>query len=280
MPSRCFMPSEKPPIRLSFTSCTPASVSTSATRLLPMPLLCATDSRCSQAVRPPCTAVAVQQRADLVERMDDPAVGASVHAGGARRGRVQAEDDAHRGALARAVRAEEPCHWPGRTVKLRSSTAVTEPKRLLTCSISIMARHPSVQRLPGDALGLAAGQQPSGAAAMSGSPISRMSTSVSGTSRTRRTGCRGPGQPGDDRAAHAEDRAEQASAAAVAAVIIRRVVVPAPAAVSVRRSAGLAADQSDGGGQHADAITMPSAVARRRTRRDRARPWSRPSPRR
>ncbi len=132
MPSRCFMPSEKPPICLFFTSCRPASASTSAVRLFPMPLLCATDSRCSPAVRPPWTALSVQQRADLMKRTGNPVVGTSVHPGGARRWLVQAQDDAHRGALARAIRAEEAGRVAGRTVKLRSSTAMTLPKRLLT----------------------------------------------------------------------------------------------------------------------------------------------------
>ena len=58
MPSRCFMPSEKPPARLPATASSPVSCSTSVTRRRPIPLLCAIDSRWDQAVRPPCTAPA------------------------------------------------------------------------------------------------------------------------------------------------------------------------------------------------------------------------------
>ena len=36
----------------------------------------------------------------------------------------------------------KPVTWPGRTVKLRLSTAVTEPNRLVTRSSSIMPAQP------------------------------------------------------------------------------------------------------------------------------------------
>jgi hypothetical protein len=52
----------------------------------------------------------VQQRADLVQRPDQPVVPPSVDQGGAGGGGIQADDDLHRGGLARAVRPEEAGH--------------------------------------------------------------------------------------------------------------------------------------------------------------------------
>src|SRR6266540_3158709 len=51
--------------------------------------------------------------ADLVQRADYPLVAAAPDERGARGGGVQAQDDPHRGGLARAVRPEEAGHVPG-----------------------------------------------------------------------------------------------------------------------------------------------------------------------
>ena len=61
-------------------------------------------------------------------------------------GRGQAQDELQRGGLARAVRPRKPVTCPGRTAKLRSLTAVTGPKRLVSRSTSIMPASPSAKR--------------------------------------------------------------------------------------------------------------------------------------
>jgi len=61
-------------------------------------------------------------------------------------GRGQAQDELQRGGLARAVRPRKPVTCPGRTAKLRSLTAVTGPKRLVSRSTSIMLASPSARR--------------------------------------------------------------------------------------------------------------------------------------
>jgi hypothetical protein len=55
----------------------------------------------------------VQQRADLVQRADQAVIPLAFDQGGAGGGRVQTQDDPHRGRLARAVRAEEAGHVAG-----------------------------------------------------------------------------------------------------------------------------------------------------------------------
>ena len=56
MPSRCDMPSEKPPARLRATDVSPTCSSTSSTRVRAMPLAAARLSRWLYAERPGCTA--------------------------------------------------------------------------------------------------------------------------------------------------------------------------------------------------------------------------------
>ena len=113
MPSRCFMPSEKPPTRRRATASSPVSPSTSVTRCWPIPLAW----RHRPQVRPAGPARVqggrVEQRADLAQRPDQPVVAAAADQGPAGGRRVQAEDHPHRGGLARAVRAEEAGDPPG-----------------------------------------------------------------------------------------------------------------------------------------------------------------------
>ena len=58
MPSRCFMPSEKPLTLRLATASRPVSLIISVTRRRPMPLLRAIEARWASAVRPGCRAVA------------------------------------------------------------------------------------------------------------------------------------------------------------------------------------------------------------------------------
>ncbi len=141
-PRRCFMPSEKPPTRRPATASRPVSCRTSVTRWRPMPLLRAIEVMWARAVRPPCRAVAsssaptsrsgrtrVSYLRWLMRAV--PLVGASRP----RMTRIVV-------LLPAPLGPRKPVTWPGRTVKLRPSTAVTAPKRLTSRSTSITARFP------------------------------------------------------------------------------------------------------------------------------------------
>ena len=57
--------------------------------------------------------VRVEERTDLVERLDHLLIATPADESGARRRRVEAEDDPHGGGLAGTVRTEEAGHVPG-----------------------------------------------------------------------------------------------------------------------------------------------------------------------
>ena len=59
----------------------------------------------------------LQQPSGLAQRPAKPAVGLATDAGMSGVGRVQAEDHAHGGGLARAVQAQEAGHGPRRDVE-------------------------------------------------------------------------------------------------------------------------------------------------------------------
>ena len=114
---------------------------------------------------------------------------------------------------------------------------------------------------------MASGSRPASsqppAAAISGSPTSRISTSLSGTSPNMAdrllcaqasTAITAPAMP--------RIAPSRPSAAAVAAVIIRRVPALAPAAVSVRRSRAVSLRiRPTDAASTPSAMTIPSAVA-------------------
>ena len=101
------MPSENWPARLRATSCRPTrSISSvDAARRDPVRL----GEREEMVVRRPpgVDGARLEQRADLVQRRGVLAVVAAVDGDVAARGRVEAEDQAHRRGLAGAVRPEE-----------------------------------------------------------------------------------------------------------------------------------------------------------------------------
>ena len=136
------MPSEKPLTRRFATASSPVSRSTSVIRGRPIPLLRATETRCIQAVRPPCSAVASSS---------EPTSRSGLISASYRRPptRARPEVGAARPRMIRMVVVlpapfgpRKPVTWPGRTVKLRSSTAVTGPNRLVSPSTSIMPAFP------------------------------------------------------------------------------------------------------------------------------------------
>ena len=127
MPSRCFMPREKPRTRLPATLSKPVIPSASATRCLPMPLLLAMHHRWLWALRPPCTAFASSSAPTSCNgqiswpyrrpcTLTSPALGAS------RPRIVRIVVD-----LPAPFGPRNPVTLPGSTSKLRSSTATVAP---------------------------------------------------------------------------------------------------------------------------------------------------------
>ncbi len=142
MPSRCFMPSEKPLSLRSATASRPVSWSISVTRRRPMPLLCATDSRCASAVRPGCRALASSSAPTWCSGRIRPWYLLWLT-------RARPDVGASRPRMTRIVVVlpapfgpRKPVTWPGRTVKLSPSTAVTAPNRLTSWSTSITGCFP------------------------------------------------------------------------------------------------------------------------------------------
>ena len=139
------MPSEKPLTRRFATASSPVSRSTSVTRGRPIPLLRATEARCIQAVRPPCSAVAsssepTSRSGRISASYRRPPTRARPEVGAARPRMIRMVV-----VLPAPFGPRKPVTWPGRTVKLRSSTAVTGPNRLVSPSTSI--RPVSVMRV-------------------------------------------------------------------------------------------------------------------------------------
>ena len=127
MPSRWLMPSENPLDRLPATSSSPTMPMTSSTRRRGMALVSARQSRCLYALRPPCTAlasssaptsrIALYDSANgLPPTVTDPAVGRS----SPRIIRMVV-------VLPAPFGPRKPVTRPGRTVKLRLSTATLSP---------------------------------------------------------------------------------------------------------------------------------------------------------
>ena len=133
MPSRCFMPSENPLTRRSATASRPVSRSTSVTRRRADAVAARDRRRCAgrcgrgagrwrRAASPPGAAGGRGSVAPARRRAPVPLVGASRP----RMIRIVVVFPAPFGP-------RKPVTWPGRTVKLRPSTAVTGPNRLISC---------------------------------------------------------------------------------------------------------------------------------------------------
>ncbi len=145
MPSRCRMPSEKPPARRRAT----APQAGLLDHLV--------DPPAGQALRvgQPQQVVAggpaglqragVQQRPDVAQRAPQAAVRPPADQRGARVRGVEAEDHPHRGGLAGAVGADEPGDLSGWTVKDIPSRARVGPNRLRSPLTTILG---SVMRPP------------------------------------------------------------------------------------------------------------------------------------
>jgi hypothetical protein len=101
------MPSENVPTRREATASSPTMPSTSSTRRRGIAFARASAVRCARALRPRVHRRGLEHRADLVERPAHPPVGDAADRHRARRGRIEAEDQAHRRRLARAVGPEE-----------------------------------------------------------------------------------------------------------------------------------------------------------------------------
>ena len=101
------MPSEKPPTRLRATDSSPVSSMTSRTRCLPKPCVAAIARRWFSAVRPVCTAFASSSAPTSRSGARCCAYCLAVDRDAALARAVEADDHAHGGRLAGAVRAEE-----------------------------------------------------------------------------------------------------------------------------------------------------------------------------
>ena len=107
MPSRWPMPREKPPARLRATSVRPTRASTSSTRDLGRPWLCARHQQVVVGRAAGVHGARLQQRPDLAQRLAQVRVRDAADGRGAGVRAVQSEDQPHRGGLAGAVRAQE-----------------------------------------------------------------------------------------------------------------------------------------------------------------------------
>ncbi len=171
--------------------------STSRTRCSGMRFDCARHSRWWYALRHAVHGLRVEQRADVLQGLVELPVVPPVDPHGAAGRRVQAEHHAHRRRLAAPFGPRKPVTTPGRTVKVRSSTAVFVPKRLVRPSISIT--HP---RYGGAGPAATGGAHPN-----SGAPPPR--TARPGTARAAPGGCppwlpRAPGGFPGARTRHAQ----------------------------------------------------------------------------
>src|SRR6266545_5277632 len=131
MPSRCRMPSEKPPVRRRATVASPTVSSTSCTRRRGRPPACASHSRWSQARRPGCSAVASSSAPtsrsglrSLVYGLP-PTRALPASAASSPRIRRMVVD------LPAPLGPTNPVTRPGGTVNERSSTATVRPNRLV-----------------------------------------------------------------------------------------------------------------------------------------------------
>ncbi len=113
MPSRWPIPSENVPDRLPATSVSPVIAITSSTRRREMPVVAASASRWSRALRPLCTAFASSSAPTSRSGAACAAYRRPLTVTRAGRGRVQPENHPDGGRLARPVRPKEPGHHPG-----------------------------------------------------------------------------------------------------------------------------------------------------------------------
>ncbi len=100
-PSRCDIPSEKPPAFLPATSLRPTRRSTSSTRDIGSELAAAIHCRCAFAERLGCTTLGVEQRADGPQRLLELVVRHTLDQRGSRRRGVESEDHSHGRRLGR-----------------------------------------------------------------------------------------------------------------------------------------------------------------------------------
>ena len=139
-PSRWRMPSEKPLTRRSPASARPTSSSTSSTRLSGSPAAAASTRRWSRARRPGWKLVGLEHRADVADRRRR-----ARRRAGRRWWRCRRSASTRPSSIRRVVvlpapfGPRKPVTAPSRALKLRSSTAVTSPKRLDSPWISIAA---------------------------------------------------------------------------------------------------------------------------------------------
>ena len=118
-------------MRRAPASVNPVMVSTASTRWSGTPLVAASARRCVRPVRPGCTAVGVQQRAQRRHRRCRTGERRSVHERCAGGGPVQPHDHPHRRRLAGAVGTEQPgyCAGPHRETDIVYGNARTEVPR-------------------------------------------------------------------------------------------------------------------------------------------------------
>ncbi len=137
MPSRCNMPSEKPPARLRATEASPTWSSTSSTRRRDSPLLCAIHRRWSRARRPGWIALASSRAPTWASgvrsvRYGRPPTSAAPSSGASNPRITRIVVD-----LPAPLGPTKPVTSPGRTTKDRPSTATVRPYRLRNPRTSI-----------------------------------------------------------------------------------------------------------------------------------------------